>query len=228
MDVEENFVAVSALICEPSRAKMLWNLLDGRAYTASELATAADISNTSASNHLSKLLDADIVKVEHQGRHRYFSFSKPEVAYVVESLANLARDNSTVKDVKVTKSSGVKFCRTCYDHLAGYVGVQMVESMVKNGYLINTESEYTVTQKGWLWFGQFDIDQNQFSNNRRPITRQCLDWSERRPHLAGQLAAVFLEKLLHSQWFKKVEFSRELFITPHGREGLLRQLGIQL
>ena len=94
MDAPEKFVEMSALICEPVRAKMLWNLLDGRAYTASELANEADISASSASNHLSKLIDADIVKVETQGRHRYFSFSRPEVAYVVESLANLVKNDS--------------------------------------------------------------------------------------------------------------------------------------
>ena len=92
MDVEEKFIRISGLLCEPVRARMLWNLLDGRAYTAGELAIATDILSTSASNHLSKLLDAGIVKVEAQGRHRYYSFSGPEVAYAVEALANLAVD----------------------------------------------------------------------------------------------------------------------------------------
>src|SRR5689334_10352054 len=124
MEAEELFVSVAGLLCEPARARILWNLLDGRAYTASELSMAADISPTAASNHLSKLLHADIVKVEVQGRHRYYSFSKPEVAYVIESLANLANDKRVTKESKPAAAHGVKFCRTCYDHLAGFVGVK--------------------------------------------------------------------------------------------------------
>src|SRR5215468_1880659 len=111
MIVEEKFVEFTALICEPTRAKMLWNLLDGRAYTASELALAADVSPTAASNHLAKLREADLVKVETQGRHRYFSFAKPEVAYAVESLASLSNDKESLSK-KVETTEGIKYCRT--------------------------------------------------------------------------------------------------------------------
>ena len=100
MAAEEQFLSVSSLLCEPARAKMLWNLLDGRAYTATELALVADVSTTSASNHLMKLLEADIIKVEIQGRHRYYAFSRPEVAYTVESLANLANSRNNEKTKK--------------------------------------------------------------------------------------------------------------------------------
>src|SRR5438046_6510331 len=129
MEVEETFVLISGLICEPTRARMLWNLLDGRAYTATELAVVADISASAASNHLSKLIDADLLKVEAQGKHRYYSFAKPEVAYVVESLANLAGSNSSERLSKTVSASGIKSCRTCYDHLAGFVSVKMVEAL---------------------------------------------------------------------------------------------------
>jgi DNA-binding transcriptional ArsR family regulator len=226
MEVEETFVLISALICEPVRAKMLWNLLDGRAYTASELAIVADVSATSASNHLSKLLEAKIVKVEIQGRHRYFSFSNPEVAYVIEALANLASDKISPKLSKQIVTNGVKYCRTCYDHLAGYVGVSIVEAMESKGYLLKYEKEYRVTEKGWEWFSQFDILQKEFKNTRRPLTRQCLDWSERRPHLAGQLGSIFLEKIIQRKWFKAVNFSRELIVTAKGRQELYELLGI--
>src|SRR5215510_14261601 len=118
--MEENtFVDIASLIGEPARAKMLWNLLDGRAYTASELAMVADVSGTSASNHLTKLLKAELLKVEKQGRHRYFSFSNPEIAYVVESLASLS-GNSAKKMERETLFPGIRYCRSCYDHLAGY------------------------------------------------------------------------------------------------------------
>ncbi len=208
---------------------MLWNLLDGRAYTASELAIVADISATAASNHLSRLLDAGMLKVEIQGRHRYYSFSKPEVAYVIESLANLASENIHQNEKKLTVPDGVRFCRTCYDHLAGFVGVNVATALEQKGYLKKSATAYTVTEKGWRWFAGFNINKEDFTNsNRRPLTRQCLDWSERRPHLAGQLGAVFLKRLFEKKWFKKVQHSRELLVTAKGRQELYDMLGVTL
>jgi len=228
MDVEENFIRISALICEPARAKMLWNLLDGRAYTATELSVVSEISPTSASNHLSKLLEADIVKVELQGKHRYYSFSKPDVAYAVESLANLVNNGSTNKLKKETIISGIKYCRTCYDHLAGFVGVNITEALEQKNYIKKSGTTYLVTEKGWKWFIQFDISKNDLNNNRRLLTRQCLDWSERRPHLAGQLGAILLERMLQRKWFRKVQFSRELIVTPKGRQDVYELLDLDL
>ncbi|MET4084105.1 DNA-binding transcriptional ArsR family regulator [Pedobacter sp. UYP30] len=229
MEVEEIFVSILGLICQPTRAKMLWSLLDGRAYTSGELATSADISATSASNHLSKLLDADILKVEIQGRHRYYSFSKPEVAYVIESLANLAGEKTAINNKKnATTTSGVSFCRTCYDHLAGFVGVKVTEALEQKQIVVKSKTAYTVTEKGWQWFGEFEIREDDFINTRRPLTRQCLDWSERRPHLAGQLGAVLLEKMLQKKWFKRVQFSREMLVMAKGREELSNWLGVVL
>lgn len=228
MGVEDNFVSISALMCEPTRARMLWNLLDGRAYTASELAIVADISPTAASNHLSKLLNAKIVKVETQGRHRYYSLSNPDVAYVVEGLANLATNVAAKNIEKQPKHSDVKYCRTCYDHLAGFVSVKIVEALETKGYLEKSNKVYEVTEKGWEWFQLFNISKEDFNNKRRPLTRQCLDWSERRPHLAGQLGAAFLNKMLERKWFKKVEFSRALVVTSKGRQELYGFLGVAL
>jgi DNA-binding transcriptional ArsR family regulator len=223
---EDEFISVVSLLCEPSRAKILWNLLDGRAYTASELAIVADLSATSMSNHLSKLLKADILKVEVQGRHRYYSYTNQEAAYAVESLANLVNRKPSIKSDKQLTKSGVKYCRTCYDHLAGYVGVKVVEAMEEKGYLTKSNSIYLVTEKGWKWFAQFDILESHFIKSRRPLTRQCLDWSERRPHLAGQLGAVFLEKMLQNSWFRRVKFSRELVVTSKGSQSLYDFLGV--
>lgn len=229
MEVEERFVLISGLICEPARARMLWNLLDGKAYTATELAVAADISASAASNHLAKLLEAGLLKVEAQGRHRYYSFAGPEIAYTVESLASLAgRDSSERLGRSAAATIGIKNCRTCYDHLAGFVGVELTEAFERKDFLHKTETAYQITEKGWQWFAVFDISPEIFVNKRRPLTRQCLDWSERRPHLAGQLGAAFLEKTLQRKWFEKVQFSRELLITPKGRRELHELLGIAL
>ena len=228
MEAEQKFISISALICEPTRAKMLWNLLDGRAYTASELSFVADISSTSASNHLTKLLEAEIIKVEAQGRHRYYSLSSPEVANAVEALASLSNNSATKNIKKEVEKFGVKYCRTCYDHLAGFVGVKIIEALELKGFVAKSETEYKISGKGWEWFLLFNISKDEFKNNRRSITRQCLDWSERRPHLAGQLGAIFLEKMFERKWFKKVQFSRELVITSKGRQELYDLLGVTL
>jgi len=228
MNVEENFVSISALLCEPTRARMLWNLLDGRAYTASELSIVAETSSTSASNHLSKLLEAAIIKVEIQGRHRYYSLSNSEVVYVVEGLANLAHGSSDKTSKKEPERNGVKYCRTCYDHLAGFVGVKIVEALEGKRYLSKSKNIYLVSEKGWNWFQHLGITKNDFINQRRPLTRQCLDWSERRPHLAGQLGAELLKKMLQRNWFRKVRHSRELVLTSKGRMELYDLLGVDL
>lgn len=228
MEVEDKFVRLAGLICEPARARMLWNLLDGRAYTATELAAAADLSATSASNHLSKLIAAELLKVELQGRHRYYSFASPEIAYAIESLANLAGGKSLERNRKADVSGGVRYCRTCYDHLAGFVGVRVAEALEAKDFLSKTETAYRVTGDGWQWFARLGIYENQFTNKRRPLTRQCLDWSERRPHLAGQLGAAFLARMLERKWFVKIRFSRELELAPPGRKELHELLGVAL
>lgn len=193
MDVSDKFASIVSLMAEPSRAKILWKLLDGKASTAGELALAADISATSASNHLAKLLEGNLLKVETQGRHRYFSYSGSEVAYAVEALASLVENISSPEMENAPEIRGIKYCRTCYDHLAGYVAVKIVEELEARKYLLKSEKIYKVFESGWEWFSQFGILQNDVDNRRRPLTRQCLDWSERRPHLAGQLGAVFLQ-----------------------------------
>jgi DNA-binding transcriptional ArsR family regulator len=225
---ESRFLEIAALIGEQTRATMLWHLLDGRAYTATELAHTTGISPTSASNHLSKLLGADLLKVESQGRHRYYSFAKPEVAYVVESLASLSDDSTKKKKEKVSAVSGIQYCRTCYDHLAGYIGVQFSESLEKKGVMKKSGSIYMITDKGWKWLSVFDILEDDISNTRRPVARQCLDWSERRPHLAGQLGALLLHKMTERKWFKKVQFSRELIVTAKGRGEMYDLLGMEI
>jgi DNA-binding transcriptional ArsR family regulator len=224
---ENQFVDIASLIGEPARARMLWNLLDGRAYTASELALAADISGTSASNHLTKLLGADLLKVEKQGRHRYYSFSKPEIAYVVESLASLSARSSKAM-VKEAVLPGIKYCRSCYDHLAGYVGVKITEALEKKKAIRKSANSYLITNSGWRVLAGLDINETELMNNRRPLARQCLDWSERRPHLAGQVGAELLNQMLGRNWLKRIKFSRELIITTKGGCEIQKAFGIQI
>lgn len=225
---ESDFVNMVSLVCEPNRAKVLWKLLDGRAYTATELAHAACVSPTSLSNHLNKLLKGGILKVVPQGRHRYYSFANSEVAYAVESLANLVQHNTDEPSKTKELNSGVTYCRSCYDHLAGYVGVTITNAMAQKGYLKPSGKDFLVSGQGWDWLATIGIYESDFLKSRRPLARQCLDWSERRPHLAGHLGAVLLEKAFENHWFKSVQFSRELIVTSKGRQALYKLLGVEL
>ena len=207
---------------------MLWNLLDGKAYTATELALAADISSTSASNHLSKLLEADLLKVEAQGRHRYYAFARPEVAYVIESMANLSNKTTHANKEDKQDVAGIKYCRSCYDHLAGQVGVRITEALETKKLIRKFNREYTITGKGWQWLLQLDIHNEHIENGRRSLARQCLDWSERKPHIAGQIGALLMQKMFERNWLRKMQFSRELIITSKGKKKIYELLGIQL
>lgn len=225
---EDRFVELSALICEPVRARMLWNLLDGKAYTAGELSIVADVSATNASNHLSKMVEAGLLKVESQGRHRYFSFARAEVAYAVESLANLVGDGEKRAKTNDARMDSIKYCRTCYDHLAGYVSIQITQAMEKYAYLQKLNGEFIITPKGWKWLEDWGIRKEMFERSRRPIARQCLDWSERKPHIAGLLGAFMLEKMLEKKWFRKKPHSRELLVTPRGLKEIKDRFKVSL
>ena len=225
---ENNFISTASLLCEPSRAKIVWNLLDGRAYTASELALVSDLSATSVSNHLSKLLHGEIVKVDVQGRHRYYSFANSEVAYVVESMANLSNQKPTSKLDKQLSKNDVKYCRTCYDHLAGKVGVLIADKLISQKIIELRDKTYVVTEKGNKFFNEFGLELTELHKQRRYFAKACLDWSERKYHLAGSLGNAVLEKMLELDWVRRTKNSRAIVITSVGQSGLRDTFGIEL
>jgi len=225
---EDNFISTASLLCEPSRAKIVWNLLDGRAYTASELALVSDLSATSVSNHLSKLLNGEIVKVDVQGRHRYYSFANSEVAYVVESMANLSNQKPTSKIDKQLSKNDVKYCRTCYDHLAGKVGVLIADKLISQKLIELRDKTYVVTEKGNKFFSEFGLELTELQKRRRYFAKACLDWSERKYHLAGSLGNAILEKMLELDWVRRTKNSRAIVITSVGQNGLRDKFGIEL
>lgn len=217
----EEFAELAALIAEPKRASMLWQLLDGRAYTAGELAITADISPQSASNHINKLLEHDILVMEKQGRHRYYALARPEIAYALEALANLLPDHNSETNHQLQDSpQGIRFARTCYDHLAGKMGVRITDALVSAKYLVPENKNYEVTDSGEQWFHSIGIDVQQLRQKKRTLAFQCLDWSERRSHLAGALGAAFLHTLLDKDWLRRKKGSREVVITHSGQEKL--------
>ena len=217
---------IAQLIGDPVRANLLWTLLDGRAYTASELAAATDTSAQNCSMHLAKLIKADLLTVEAQGRHRYYSYSRPEVAYAVEALGALVPKRT--REAAEKDDPPIRVCRTCYDHLAGRVGVALADSLVRENILKLEDKQYLLTQKGIRWFAGHDIDTTALQRQRRNFSRSCLDWTERRPHLAGSLGAAILQMMLDQQWVRKMTNTRAIQVTPKGRKALTAELKIEI
>ncbi|MCS3794698.1 ArsR/SmtB family transcription factor [Niastella sp. OAS944] len=225
MDIQ--FGNITSLIGDPIRSTVLWTLLDGRAYTATELAICADTSAQNISMHLSKLVQADLLTVESQGRHRYYRFSRQEVAYAIEALANLVSHKDDVK-VNTTDISDIKYCRTCYDHLAGKVGVLITEKLVLQKMIELQNKTYTLTAKGNKFFKDFGIDMNELQSKRRVLAKPCLDWSERKYHISGSLGAALLNKMLHSDWLRRKKNSRAIIITSKGQSEIYNRFKVNV
>jgi DNA-binding transcriptional ArsR family regulator len=218
---------VATLIGDPSRVKILWSLLDGKAYTATELSVFADISRPNASMHLGKLVDADILQVSRQGRHRYYSYARLEVARAVEAMGTLVRPPAAISTGGL-KNDPIRYCRTCYDHIAGSVGVAITDKFVECGYICLIGDQFDLTLYGKQFFSDFGIDMEALYGKKRLLTRTCLDWSERRYHLAGSLASAFLNKLIVDNYLRRTDNSRALVVTSKGKKELFELLKIDL
>ena len=230
MNVDLEFTELTSLIGEPVRATFLWNLLEGRALTATELAMRAKVSPPSASMHLSKLVNANLLAVESQGRHRYYKLANAEVAFTVEALAGLisAKKENQPLSAKIHSLNNPKYCRTCYDHLAGTIGVAITEQLIKQKILKSRDKEFDVTKKGNKFFADFDIDVEKIQAKRRFFAKACLDWSERKHHLSGALGAEFLRRLIELDWLRRIPDSRVINVTSSGKKGFLETLKLSL
>jgi hypothetical protein len=174
--------------------------------------------------HLTKLVKGGLLKVESQGRHRYYSLSGPETAYAVEALASLGSQASAGSPA--ANPPPIKQCRTCYDHLAGRTGVMIADALLKQGMMTSIDSSFALTAKGKRWFGGLGIDVDELVTLRRSFLRPCLDWSERRYHIAGSLAAAFLDKMLQEDWIRRTRNSRAVVVTGKGQKELYAVLKI--
>lgn len=219
---------VAALIGDPARANMLAALLGGQALTATELAYEARVTPQTASAHLAKLTQARLLAVEKQGRNRYFRLAGPAVANAFESLMVLAADAPPRRRPPGPKDAAMRAARTCYDHLAGGLGVAVTDALICRGFLTERGEDFVITAEGLKWFEKFGIDTQTLRRARRVFARRCLDWSERRPHLAGALGAAVADQLFDREWVARIRDSRGLTITDAGRRGLRRTLGIEL
>jgi DNA-binding transcriptional ArsR family regulator len=226
METDDEFATIAGIIAEPARANMLWNMLDGRAYTAGELALVANVSPQSASNHLTKLLDAGFIKVDKQGKHRYYSFARPEVAYAIEAIGNLITHKKEASD-KHFVNGDIQYCRTCYDHLAGKIAVDLTQSLVNKKILVPGDDEFTISTDGEHWFREMGLDLNDIRKAKRNFAKPCLDWTERKYHLSGALGAAMLKQMHHLHWIRPKANSRIVILTGNGETELSR-LGISL
>ncbi|MBV4355766.1 ArsR/SmtB family transcription factor [Pinibacter aurantiacus] len=219
--MEEQIVVVSSLIGDPVRAKILWALLDGKAYTATELAIMADTSPQNISMHVAKLVNANFLKVAAQGRHKYYTFARDEVAYVIEAMSNLIPAGMKASQKNETAISPIKYCRTCYDHLAGKVGVSLTEKLLETKMIRQDGDEFSVTRKGTDFFKKMEIDLETLRQSRRFFAKPCLDWSERKYHMAGSLGAALLNKMLSCNWIRRTRESRAIIVTARGQKAFL-------
>jgi DNA-binding transcriptional ArsR family regulator len=225
--MENEFSRIASLIGDPVRSKIMWALLDGRAYTATELANYTETTPQNISMHLTKLVMSDLLCVEKQGRHRYYNYARPEISYAIEALANLIPQAN--KSIKINlPDQSVRFCRTCYDHLAGKIGVLLTDKLLELKILIKEGADFKVSMQGEIFFATLNIDIHQLSNQKRSFARACLDWSERKPHLAGALGAAMLERMIANNWIRRTANSRAIVVTGKGKEALHAKLGVEI
>jgi DNA-binding transcriptional ArsR family regulator len=226
--VDPNVAEVAALIGDAARAVILLALIDGRELPASELAFRAGASPSSASAHLAKLVDGGLLKVTAAGRQRLFRLASPEVGHALETLAAIARPARIVALNQNFAMERLRAARSCYDHLAGRLGVAVTDALLARDALARTGSAYEVTQRGKKLFGRLGIDLTEARQVRRNFARPCLDWTERRPHLAGSLGAALMQHFLSAGWVARSPRDRALRVTPKGCAELERHFRIRL
>lgn len=210
-----SIASVAALIGDPARANILTALMDGRALTVSELAEAAGVTLQTASGHISKLTEAGLLVAEKQGRHRYLRLSGTDVAQVLEQLMGLAQRAGATRVRTGPSDAALRQARICYDHLAGEAGVALFGALAAKGLIADGET-VTLTDAGRAWFERFGIAVATLEKARRPVCLHCLDWSERRHHLAGALGSALLDQLLRRDWLRRTG-GRTLQFTTAGR-----------
>jgi DNA-binding transcriptional ArsR family regulator len=217
MKADPDMAGLATLLVEPARAAILMHLLDGRSWTAAELAKVAGVKAPAASAHLRKLTDGNLIRVSSAGRHRYFRLADAEVARMLEQLAYLASSSNAVTPGAKRAAANLRDCRLCYDHLAGRVGVTLTQRMLELSWLTEAEPWYRLTAMGQHALAVFDVGDAD--------GRTCMDWSERRLHLAGPLGKQLLQAFMNKQWLRRDSKSRALSITPLGVESLSAMFG---
>lgn len=215
---EPDVAALAALITEPARTAILMHLLDGRSWTARELARVAGVGASTASVHLRKLVDGQLIRMSPMGRHRYFRIVNVDIARLLEQLARLAPKRQVETPGTRRASSSLRRARLCYDHLAGQLGVAIAEGMMRAGWVVEDEPWFRLTDSGRRALSELGIETID--------GRTCMDWSERRLHIAGPLGQSLAQVALSRNWVQRDARSRAVWLTPEGAESLRSLLGV--
>jgi DNA-binding transcriptional ArsR family regulator len=229
-DVEAEVARIAAVLGEPARSRMLYSLMNGRASTATELALIAGVTPSTATTHLNRLRSEQLVRVVAQGKHRYYSLHDQRVADLLESFTVFA--GMTRAEWVPPPPAPLRAARTCYDHLAGALAVALHDRLFALGWLAGSTSgadgEYTVTDAGATSLDALGIDVDATRRLRRRFAFACLDWSERRPHVAGAIGAALLDTFLEQRWVAPHLTSRAIRVTPLGRRELMRRFQLHI
>ncbi len=223
---------IGLLIGEPARTAMMMSLMNGQAFTAGELARAAGISAPTASGHLEKLSTEGLLKLERQGRHRYYRLASPEVARLLENMMQFATglSNPVRTLVPGPRDEAMRRARTCYDHFAGRLGVSIADALQTAGFIEFGDEAGSISADGIAHLAGFGIELEStggHSKRSRPLCRPCLDWSERRPHVAGAVGAAICRHFIRENWVRRIGGSRTLEITPAGDKALFEVFGLR-
>ncbi len=206
---------IAALIGDPARANMLTALMSGKALTATELAREAGVTAQTASSHLGKLHAGGLIEERRQGRHKYVSLANDDISRVLEALMGVAAGAGHLRTRTGPRDDALRHARVCYNHLAGHRGTQMYDGLIAGGHLVNG----TLTDKGAALVTDLGVDLAALAAQRAPLCRDCLDWSERRTHLAGSLGRALLARFIEAGWARRDAHSRAIHFTPKGVEG---------
>jgi len=219
---------IAALIGNPARSNILLALMDGRARTASELAYAAGVSPQTTSGHLAKMTEARPLTPAKQGRHCYFGLASPKIARMLEGIMVVAGEGPERYRPRWQRDEQLRTARTCYDHLAGRLGVALTDALVQRKHLRLAEDGGTVTRAGTKFLAGLGVPVDDLGKGRRSFCRLCIDWSERRPHLAGALGAALASRFFDLGWVARTRDSRALQISGEGERGFAEIFGVRL
>ena len=226
-DPHVDLARVASLIGDPTRAAMLDALLGGDALPAGELARRAGVAPATATGHLAQLVEHGLLTRRSAGRHRYFAIASADVAAALEALERITPPRTTTLN-DVAPNGSLRFARTCYDHLAGVLGVLVTERLLDRGFIVGTDA-YELSAAGDAWLAAaLGIDVADMRRAKRQLARPCLDWTERRHHLAGAAGAAICNALLDRRWLQRIDGTRAVRLTLRGRDGLYQSLGLEL
>jgi len=224
MENSPNIARIGALLGDNTRARMLSTLMHGKALTASELARDAGVTAQTATTHLAKLESGGLLALRKQGRHKYFTVASEEVATLIESLMGMTARDQATPILTGPRDENMRKARVCYNHLAGGKSVQLYDSLLNREYLVLRDGDPVLTETGQKFVEDFGIDLKQLQQSKSPLCRACLDWSERRSHLAGSLGRAFLSQFETLRWVRRGK-GRIITFSVQGEQAFKKMFG---